>query len=340
MASTVIKTVKPGGGGDYASLSAWEAGENGNLVGADEIRVAECYGGLDATAVTISGGTVDATRYLIVRAAAGAEAQMPYDTSGVAYRIEGYGLPGVIYHNQDYTQIRRIQVQLTADDNAQRAINTAPSAVQGVLIFGCSITQTTPVTFGNERHAIQFNVDPPGPNFAYNNFIVWDNRAGEPDTVGISVNNISGGGVHEVYNNTVIGLGTNAGMIGIRDGNNIVYVRNNLVKGCGGGAFSGVNFGAYFNNAADDATTASHTTSRASQTFTFAAAGDYHLASTDAGALGFGEDLSGATYTLTTDFDGQPRGATWDIGADQFVSVTPHTGRFQRRAAFGLFGVM
>ena len=73
MASEDISTIKPGGGGDYSSLEAWEAAEQTDLVSADTIAVAECYDGgnclADASNFTINGWTTDATRYICIRAA-------------------------------------------------------------------------------------------------------------------------------------------------------------------------------------------------------------------------------------------------------------------------------
>jgi len=72
---------------------------------------------------------------------------------------------------------------------------------------------------------------------------------------------------------------------------------------------------------ADDTDT---TGNRINQTFTFvdAANDDYHLDSADAGAKGFGTDLSAdADYPFDWDVDGDTRGTTWDIGFDQITGV-------------------
>jgi hypothetical protein len=63
------------------------------------------------------------------------------------------------------------------------------------------------------------------------------------------------------------------------------------------------------------------TGNRFSQTFTFAGAGNYHLASTDAGARGYGVSNPGSGL-YSDDIDGQTRSAPWDIGADQYVTYT------------------
>lgn len=76
------------------------------------------------------------------------------------------------------------------------------------------------------------------------------------------------------------------------------------------------------NNASDESS-AVGTNSRTNQTFTFvdAANDDFHLASTDAGAKGYGTStpFSGLSFSYDTDIDGQTRVAPWDIGFDQYI---------------------
>jgi len=73
MPITVVKTIRASGG-DYTTLSAWEAANQGDLVAADEVRVAECYNDWPSglvDSVTIDGSTTDATRYLKITVAVG-----------------------------------------------------------------------------------------------------------------------------------------------------------------------------------------------------------------------------------------------------------------------------
>ena len=80
MPAEIVKSVGPGGGFDYLDLNAWVLGERRNLITADEVAIAECYGGgnvgLNGTQISLSAGNVfqtDATRNIIIRAAAGEE---------------------------------------------------------------------------------------------------------------------------------------------------------------------------------------------------------------------------------------------------------------------------
>jgi hypothetical protein len=84
-------------------------------------------------------------------------------------------------------------------------------------------------------------------------------------------------------------------------------------------------------NASDLSSDAPGSNSRNEQTFSFVAEGsdNFHLASDDTGALGYGTDLSGETYPVTEDIDGESR-SWWDIGADEY----------QRPAAGGDVGLL
>jgi len=66
MPSTRTKTIRSSGG-DYTTITAWEAGEQANLVTEDEIREGVCYNdwetGLDDGRLDLDGWTADSTRY-------------------------------------------------------------------------------------------------------------------------------------------------------------------------------------------------------------------------------------------------------------------------------------
>lgn len=326
MPTTVTKTIKASGG-DYTSLAAWEAAQQGDLVTADEVRQAECYGFSDTTRVTIDGSTTDATRYLRVYAAAGAEAQMPYDTTGAAYRLEcSFGGGEVSLRVFDnYTRIERIQVKATpaSQDGSfgYDAINMGGSV--GVRIVGCYVlgnytswsagsTRATGITEGNDVN---------GSNYIVNNVVDGFDYPTHGNASGIFVASHAYGSTPQTYisNNTVVRCGNGFRSDAASTNYDAYTLRNNLVAQCATD-FSGLVDAASDYNASEDAT-APGTHSRTSQTFTFAGTGDYHLASSDAGAKDYGTDLSADSgYAFSTDFDGDTRSGTWDIGADEYAS--------------------
>jgi hypothetical protein len=95
MTTTEIKTVKPGGGGDYTSLNAWESAERANLVATDKIKVVEVYSGGNAATgeVDILNATwvTDTAHYIEIRAASGQQHNGVWDTNKAYWESSGYG---------------------------------------------------------------------------------------------------------------------------------------------------------------------------------------------------------------------------------------------------------
>ena len=127
-----------------------------------------------------------------------------------------------------------------------------------------------------------------------------------------------GGPALRALNNTIYGVTT-----GILRSVGTTVTINNVVEATT--CFSGTQTQSY--NASTDAT-ASGTGSRTTQTFTFedAANGDLRLNASDAGAKGYGTDLSAdSVYPFSLDFIRTTRTVPWDIGAHQ-VSVASSGG--------------
>jgi hypothetical protein len=123
MPTTVVKTIGTSGR-DYSTLQAWEDACPANLVTADQIWRGECYNDTEfSAALTIAGETTDATRYVMLTAAAGQSFQ---DNAGVRSnaltydRSKGVGLlytgvwTAVITVSAQYSIISRLQVKTTA----------------------------------------------------------------------------------------------------------------------------------------------------------------------------------------------------------------------------------
>lgn len=109
-------------GRDYSTLQAWEDACPANLVTADQVWKGECYNDSEFTAaLTISGITTDATRYVWLTAAAGQSFQdhadvrtnpLYYDQSkGVGIKVSS---STVISNSVNYTVISRLQVWLSS----------------------------------------------------------------------------------------------------------------------------------------------------------------------------------------------------------------------------------
>lgn len=275
-----------------------------------EVRQAECYAFTDTSSPSISGSTTDATRYRRVYAAIGAKAAMPWSTQ--AYILESAS--AALTMDEAYSVAEDLQLYGVATSASLRQVISATTATDRLkqTVKGCYVRVSTSgsglrngIQTGNRGrlHVINCVVEmlhTNAGNFGY----AIDPREGLECAV---------------YNCTAIGPGSTG--VGFQTGTG--FDGEGLYKNClaSGWAtdFAGDMEAASDYNASEDAT-APGANARQSQTFTFRAADDWHLAPADAGARGFGIDLSGdAAYPFSDDFDAMGRRAPWDIGADQFA---------------------
>lgn len=329
MATTVTKTIKSSGG-DYTSLSAWEAANQGDLVAADEIRRAECYDLSDTTVLTINGSTTDATRYIDIVGATGDTPGMPYSTA--SYRLEPASADtALITISDDFVRVRRIQLKVTKSSGTSErygivTLTLAAGAqiyIEGVLIQG----NIGSGNGDNSRAIYCFDAD---AAMRISNCVIYDfSQTGMSAIYTVAM-------TAYLYNNTVVNC-----LVGYRGGGTSVVAINNLYDSQGLSSADGFNntFAASSNfNCSDLSSDAPGANSRNSQTTTYVdeANDDFHLGAADASAKDFGTDLSGdANYAISIDFDGETRSGSWDIGADEIVSAvfTKITAE-----AFGLAG--
>lgn len=153
-------------------------------------------------------------------------------------------------------------------------------------------------------------------------FKVWNNIVYNFGTAGIKLTNGANNIIY-AYNNTVYGDGNFAdGCYYVAGGTYVV--KNNVAQNCAIGFFGdSASFDATsnYNLTDDDGSGGSDggANSQLSTVLTFAGAGNYHLAATDSAAIGQGTNLSAdANLNFSTDIDGTSRGASWDIGADEY----------------------
>lgn len=316
MATTRTRTVKSSGG-DYTSLSAWESGEQADLVTLDEIRVAECYAMSDTTAVDINGWTTDATRYIKITVPQAERHNGKWNTA--KYRLEVSAADNsVLWVQEDFVRLEGLQVY-----------NTSTGLYPGgVTVNATGATSTIYISHCIARSAVGTTYRQYGFTLKAATVYIWNCLAydwlGSTDSVGFRQNLLSGGTAY-CYNCTAHSCDR-----GFENGDNgaDMIVKNCLAAGCSDGFIAGWAWPSGCDyNASDLASDAPGTNSRNSQTFTFvdAANDDFHLASTDAGAKDYGTDLSAdANLAFSTDIDGQTRSGSWDIGADEYIaSGTP-----------------
>lgn len=297
MATEVISTIRSSGG-DYTSLSAWEAGEQADLVTADEISVAECYhdwpGGLEDN-VTIAGWTTDSTRYPKITVPS-SDRHTGVLKSGANYT--GFTILGASYNvscvvlQQDYAVCEYVAAEQTSGGSLGHVFYQLN---ENSRIHGCIGTTSNSIVF-------------------YQLGWVTSSIAHDAGTVGF----FAGGNAAKVSNCSAIGCAT--GFEG--QNNRSVEFENCLGSGNTIADFTLNNSNTAIYCASSDASADDKggAGNRINQTFTFsdAASDDYHLAAADAGAKGYGTNL----YTdFTHDIDGDewPAAGAWDIGADYYA---------------------
>lgn len=316
MATEVISTIRASGG-DYTTLSAWEAGEQRNLVTADEIAVAVCYNDWPTGLVDeldINGWTTDATRYVKVTVAEG-HRHNGTPKSGFHMKKTSTATT-LVFVRHSYTVLEWIDAEqlgtsgkfgirhLTATSPTFRyCISKNATAENGAFSFsvnGATLIQCfaydTPYGFGNSLTTPSGFYGCVAANCSNHGFYV-------------------GGGSVVAKNCIAYNCGTGYRTVGFSDANS----SNNATSAVLGTYLPGAD-GVSGVTAAD---------------FANAAANDFHLSS--------GSVLRGAGANLysdfTTDIDGDtwPSSGAWDIGFDYYVAagggvtVEPVAGRASAR---------
>lgn len=312
MPTLVTKTVKSAGG-DYTSLSAWEAGQQANIVTADQIQEAECYAFQDTTTCSIAGWTTDATRFIRVRVATG---NRHGGVRATGYRLVSDGTFGP---------------SLTLSQNHVR--------LEGVALKNTS-------TSGSGGDGIFVNVSGSGDDIRLSDCLVYDCRANS-GADGYSINianpirmqncialNCTGDGFNFQAGGTVTAHVFNC--VSLNNGGagfHVAAFRTLNVKNCYSGGNTGADYLAdasgvlnkttcHAEDGTGNTTTAFSTSSGAYFTSVTAGSEDVHIGTLSA-LKDSGTDLSAdGNWTHpdgSVDFEGNAR-STWDVGADEFVT--------------------
>lgn len=346
MATEVIKIVDPdnGSGTNYTSLSAWEAGEQGDLTGArDEIAVAKCRctgGTADTTCVYISGWTTDSTRYIKIWT----DPSESYRHSGKwetgnKYRIISSGYFGTIC-NQNSARLDLVidGLQIENTHNEESGVAACGVFSYREYIFNLTVSHcvircgaTTPA---HSACGIWVHDCPTSGSSTvkiYNN--ICYGFTGSEDSCGILIS--CGGGtapVYVVYNNTFCGNKYNFCLNPNWGSPPTFYVKNNIGQSPGtSDYYRNSSDGTWYTSKNISSDTSSWDASYQSKTVSFvdASGRDYHLASSDTEARNNGDNLyNDAQLAFQTDIDGDDRGgsgAQWDIGADEYVAAASST---------------
>ena len=314
MATEIISTVRASGG-DYTSLSAWEAGEQGNLVTLDEIHTAVCYNdwtgnGLEeAAGFTIDGSTTDATRYLKITVA---EGHRHNGTLGSGFRMFRFDNAAFTIRD-DNVLIEWVEVRSTKDGNG---LNYAFDVIGEVTLFACLATSSYDA-FYLRSGALNKTAR------AICCIAGKDSRSNQPDHAFITA--VTGFSTTELLNC----VGYSGGTTPCFQGYHSAGTRNETVKNCiaiiggTGGAFAGFDTTNSANNAATNGASVTppganpYTSNVTSADFVDFANANYHLVP-GSGLRGAGVNLYSA-FTKDIDGDAWPSSGAWDIGADYYA---------------------
>lgn len=310
MPTEVIKTVKSSGG-DYTSLSAYEAGEQKDLVAADEIAVAECHNLEDTytdTNLSFSGWTTDATRFIHIRTPVTASHSGVFGTGSFRLKFVNTGGSnrlGLVL--SEFAQVSDILFSVQTDSTGQQAAsqNTVVSTTQ--TFERCIFRGLGGVGSGQERGPWQA-----GGDGLYHNCVAYDldqgfiqsHATGTIDTRNCVAQNIANNGFWSA------GAGT-------------FTATNCIAQDCTDGFTAGVTGDYNISDIASDAPGGNSV--QATLTFADKAGDDFHLSPSDTSAIDAGDDLSAH---FSDDIDGQtrPMGESWDIGVDEYggAAITHH----------------
>lgn len=308
MADT-IKTVKSSGG-DYSSLSAWEAGQQ-KSISAGDTEQAECYSFVDTTYVIIDGWTTVATGYIRVYTPT---AERHNGTAGAGYRLNvATDFRNCIVCYEEFARFEGLSFSQGVSVGSPTCFYNFPgSATSDVRLEQSIVTNCT------------------------STYWAIYNGSGVLKVGNCAILHSAGGGIQTVWDNAAptthihnCSLGNVAG-VGISRSSGTVNAKNCYVSSAGS-EYSGTVTRTTCAHASATVFSGS-TASIAFDTGNFvnvtSGSSDLHLASGASSTLKTGgTDLSAdANYPFSTDIDGDTR-SDWGIGADEYVAAGGATTR-------------
>jgi hypothetical protein len=295
MTTTVIKSIKPAGGGDYSSLNDFQTNyPNKNLTSQDIILVAECYAGNCLTgSVNFSGWTTDSTRYLWVRAATSARHAGVWDTNK-AYGSASVAGNGSIIGTNMCLRVTGMQIEALTSGRAYFAdTGGATNIVEQCIMRAPTIVAAT---WTNKNVEMYSSILIGGSTYSFAN----------------------SGNAGIIQNCTIISTG-----IGIIEGatGQVVSSQNNYISAptcyypTGGGVI---------NKGSNDATSNTEALTPALRSIPYSTANFVNVTGGSENLhLVVGSVLrdAGTTTSAVIDIDGRVRIVPFDIGADEYLDA-------------------
>jgi hypothetical protein len=295
-------TVRPSGG-TYTTLAAAITGEvtaNADLTAAGMNGIltisieGDWSGGADTTAVNVIGFTVDSTHYVNIITDSANKAGTSWSTNKYRLIVLSYG--NILTLSNRYTRAIGLQ-----GSNTRNGGSCVFQTSELYCLFDSCLAYNSYSSYGAIGSSADYTT--------IINCIVYKITG-----IGINANHSS------VYNSDAV----NCSSYGIR----VDASHTGVVKNC----YSGGNSGADYSNAgtltfttcySEDGTESTPTAAFSTSTFTNVTAGSENLSlPLGSGLIGAGTDLrSDATWPFDYDIIGTTRGATWDVGAFEYVTA-------------------
>lgn len=300
-------TVKSAGG-DYSTLQAAEAGEQGDIVAGGYSLVIQCFTFEDtaATAFDAASWTTDSTHFVTIETPISERHTGRWTTT--AYRMN---------LNAAFVYCLQVDVVFTVVDGLQFQQNMSSATGAAIDIRCADVTvQNCIARFtGTSTGPIGF-MSASADRGKWRNNLAYDFDGGAAG-VGFQISTSSAGDFW-VYN---------CGAVGCWNGFSETFqdpvIKNSYSQSTSNDGFVGTWDAASDYNLSDLAADAPGGNSKNSATITFvdAASDDYHLSATDTGARDSGTDLSAdADQPFDDDLDGNERLEEWDIGPNEYLA--------------------
>lgn len=318
-ASTTTKTVKESGG-DYTTLSAWEAGRQADIVAGDRIELAsieESWTNPDTTSVTISGWTTDATRYICITNSTSKHDGKQYASPSTCYRLEPASNNNAVTISEEYVRIYGLCVKITVSSAtyAGYIVQSIPAGGSGIVI-GYSIATASLSSTGAGYGYYCADGDATVSVF---NSVSYGFLNGTTSCRGYIIN----GGTFNVYNCLSFG-----DYVSYRNLSGTMNVYNSIAQGWSSDGFNGTIGGDYnVSEGADDPPGSNPADQTVNVVFVSESAPyDFHLSASDtSGVKDATSDQSGGLFA--DDIDYVTRSGSWDIGADEYVAAATSAGQ-------------
>ncbi len=316
MTTTNTKTVITTGGGDYSTLSTWEADRNVDITaatGSDSIEIVNCSGATaDTSSVNLNGWTTSAGNYIVIN---GNLSLGKWNTN--CYRLEVTDSTKInVGNGAGYIRMDKLQIKniCTYNYGSRNALYIEMNDTTYDVRLSNSIIWATDTGTSTNRQGIEIWPDNTSNIYIWNCLIYREGGNAENCAIA-GCRNVN------VYNCCGVGNWIIAFYRGSGDF---------IAKNCYGQTDSGISF----SNVTKTTCASSDTTGSvglqnialSTDNFVNISSGskDLHLVSGSA-LIGVATDTSGesAPLNFTTDIDGQTRTVPWDIGADEYVAATP-----------------